>query len=123
MRHLESLEAFRHGRELAVSVHRLTDLAPLKRYRSLTDQLQRASVSIPSNVAEAFALGTRPQLVRGLRIALGSAFELQTQLWIADRAGRLPETPLAAQTIAAADRETGLLVGLLKSYGATVNAK
>jgi len=120
MRGLERLEAFTHGRELAVTIYALTDLPPLERNWSLVDQMRRAAVSTPSNVGEAFALGTRPQLVRGLRIALGSAIELQTQLWIARRSGRLPDLEIAEKAEKDADRETGLLVGLLKSYGSLI---
>lgn len=123
MRGLERREAFTHGRELAVTIYALTDLPPLDRNWSLVDQMRRAAVSTPSNIAEAFALSTRPQLVRGLRIALGSAIELQTQLWIARRSGRLPELEISEQAEKYADRETGLLVGLLKSFGARIPPK
>lgn len=49
----------------------------------LTHQLRRASVSIPSNIAEGYGRGTREQYKQFLNIAFGSYMELQTQLVIA----------------------------------------
>lgn len=121
MRNLVNLDAYRHGRELAVAIYRLCRMRPLSRDPGLVDQLCRSSVSTPSNVAEAFALGTRRQLVRCLRIALSSAMELETQLWIAREAGMLPDDPLAGTVLADADREVSMLIGLLKRYGARID--
>src|SRR5207249_12295822 len=44
----------------------------------LSDQIRRASASIPANIAEGYAMGTTPQFIKFLRIALGSATELAT---------------------------------------------
>jgi len=53
----------------------------------LKDQLRRASVSVPSNIAEGFARGTNAEFLRFLGIAKGSAAELKTQIYIAEGAG------------------------------------
>src|SRR5207244_10015477 len=82
MRRLESLEAWRAARQLAVIAYRLTLEPPLSRHFSLADQIRRAAPSVPANVAEGYGLATRPQFVRCLRIALGSAMELRTHLEI-----------------------------------------
>ena len=117
MRPLERLDVYRLSRELAVRLYLLTKEAPLRHEFVLIDQVRRAVVSIPANIAEAYALGTRRQLVRGLRISLGSAEELRTHLWIAERVVNFgADRPLDGIN-ADLDRVVSMLVGLLKRYG------
>jgi len=118
MRSLERLDAFRLARQLAVDAYAVTRVRPLVRHPILADQVGRAAVSIPANIAEAFALGTPRQLIRGVRIAFGSAVELGTLLWIAQRSAALPDDDRTPRLLADTDRVTRLLVGLLKRYGA-----
>jgi four helix bundle protein len=120
MRSLERLDAFRLARQLAVDAYALTRIPPLARHPILADQIGRAAVSIPANIAEAFALGTTRQLVRGMRIAFGSAVELGTLLWIARRSEALPASDPVRRIVEDSDRVTSMLVGLLKRYGARV---
>ena len=51
------------------------------------DQVQRSSVSIPSNIAEGFDRNSNNEFIRFLNISKGSCGELRTQLIIAERAG------------------------------------
>jgi four helix bundle protein len=120
MRMLERLKVFVLARELAVRVYRMTRVRPLCRHPVLADQLARAAVSIPANIAEAYALGTAAQLVRGLRIAYGSAAELQTLLWIAGRSDALPPEGKVSRITGDAEQVVRMLVGLLKHHGARV---
>ena len=53
----------------------------------LKDQMTRAAVSIPSNIAEGYERGTNAEFIRFLNIAKGSAAELRTQLYIAKEIG------------------------------------
>jgi len=63
----------------------------------LTSQMRRASVSIPSNIAEGYNRKTTAEYIRGLRIASGSQAELSTQLEIASELGLInPEPDLQA---------------------------
>ena len=55
VRKLDSLEAWRHGRQLSRDAYRLTLATPLSRHFSLADQIRRAAASIPANVAEGYA--------------------------------------------------------------------
>jgi four helix bundle protein len=54
------------------------------------DQLARAAESIPSNIAEAYGRGFGKDGGRFLRVARGSATELESHLWIAGQTGRMP---------------------------------
>ena len=76
----EELEVWKRGCRLAVVVHRA--LADSKEY-ALRDQMIRASISIPSNIAEGHERDGKLDFIRFLRIAKGSAAELRTQLYIA----------------------------------------
>lgn len=60
--------------------------------KGLCDQLQRAVVSISSNIAEGAAKPTDADFARFLDTALGSAFEVETQLLIAKNVGYLTDT-------------------------------
>lgn len=74
------LIAWQKSRDIVKSIYELTKLYPKEELFSLTSQMRRAAISIPSNIAEGCGRGTNPQLVQFLTIALGSSFELETQL-------------------------------------------
>ena len=119
MQNLKSLESFTVGYRLALDVYRLTLRRPLARHFGLADQIRRAAISIPANVAEGYALGTSPQLVRHLRIALGSTAELGVHLDLATDL-ELVKPDDVANHRHSCTRLTGLLIGLLKRLGAQV---
>src|SRR4051794_20867909 len=90
-RSFEELEVWKRSCQLAVSIYEsLRDCREL----ALRDQMQRAAVSIPSNIAEGSERGGK-DFVRFLRIASGSAAELRTQLYIAKKIGVLDEEPFS----------------------------
>ena len=78
----EDLNIWQLGVELAVSIYK-----KLKDCRDfgLKDQMQRAAVSIPSNIAEGFDRNTNREFIRFLRIAKASCAELRTQLIISQK--------------------------------------
>lgn len=120
MSSLERLDVYRLAREMAVDGYRLTRVPPLKVHPVFSDQIGRSVVSIPANIAEAYGLGTARQLVRGARIAYGSALELNTHVWVARRVGALPRDERTAKFASDLDRVTAMLVGLLKRYGGRI---
>ncbi len=75
--------------ELVVAVYRLTEKFPKEEIFGLTSQIQRATVSIPSNIAEGKMRGGNIEFKRFLLIAFASGAELETQLLISKK---LPKT-------------------------------
>lgn len=122
MHKLESLEAWKLGRRLASRIYGLTIREPLRRHFTLAGQIQRAALSVPANVVEGYALGTRPQLIRCLRIAYAEAKELKLHLGVANDHDLLPKD-CSTEVIRDSDRLAGLLAGLLKRLGAQVPRK
>ncbi|MES2135337.1 MAG: four helix bundle protein [Patescibacteria group bacterium] len=70
--------------ELAQNLYKVTSALPAKESFGLQSQMRRASVSIASNIAEGKRRGTSKEFLQFLRIADGSAAELETQIIIAE---------------------------------------
>ena len=68
---------------LAKQVYLITKTFPKDEIYGLTSQIRRCSVSVPSNIAEGRGRGSDKEFIRFLNIALGSVYELQTQLELA----------------------------------------
>ena len=73
--------------DYATYVYEVTSKMPWFEKKGLCDQLQRAVVSISSNIAEGAARTSDAEFAHFLDIALGSAFEVETQLKIANNVG------------------------------------
>ena len=77
--------------DYATFVYEVTGKMPWFEKKGLCDQLQRAAVSISSNIAEGAARNSDADFAHFLDFALGSAFEVETQLKIATNVGYLDE--------------------------------
>lgn len=80
MRDLGSVEVLQNARELVRAVYHVSARLPDAERYGLVSQTQRAATSIALNIAEGFGRGTQGDLERSLRIASGSAAELETAL-------------------------------------------
>lgn len=80
MRDFRQLEIWRNGMELAKQLYSLTNSLPDTEKFGLKSQMQRCAVSIPSNIAEGCSRNSELEYKRFLEIAIGSAFELETQI-------------------------------------------
>ena len=83
MHNFKELKVWRAGIDLSKSIFTLTKKFPTEERFGLISQMTRAAVSIPSNIAEGCGRKSNKELYQFLNIALGSAFELETQLIIA----------------------------------------
>jgi S23 ribosomal protein. len=83
----KELNVWQLSKELAVSIYKITVTGAFKADFGLRDQIRRAAVSIPSNIAEGDERGSNKDAVRFLYIAKGSLAELHTQLIIAYEIG------------------------------------
>jgi four helix bundle protein len=77
MRDFRELKVWQKAHQLALSVYKATRPFPKEEVYGLTGQMRRACTSIPANIAEGSGRGTDPEMVRFLRIAMGSAAELE----------------------------------------------
>ena len=87
----KDLDAWRKSLDLVETVYKVTKAFPQEELYGLTNQLRRAAVSIPSNIAEGAARGSKKEFIQFLHIALGSLSEVETQLVIAKRLNYLED--------------------------------
>ena len=90
MKSFEELPVWQDGRELVKQIYALTRLPGFRDDNGLCDQIQRAAVSICSNIAEGHERGTTPELIQYLFFAKGSAGEVRSQLYHAEDLGYVP---------------------------------
>lgn len=88
----KDLTVWQRAIQLSLAIYRLTAEFPAEESFGISSQLQRAGVSIASNIAEGYGRGSRKEYKQFLAIARGSTLEVQTQLIIANELGycRLP---------------------------------
>lgn len=82
MRDFRKLEVRKDSIQLVVKVYSITRKFPDTEKFELTSQMNRSAISIPSNIAEGCSRSSILEFSRLLQIALGSSFELETQLEI-----------------------------------------
>jgi four helix bundle protein len=99
--------------DLVVAIYKITQSFPKTEVYGLASQMQRAAVSVPSNIAEGHGLKQTQAYGRHLAIASGSLTELETQLEIARRLGYL--TPENESVINQAGEVGRMLAGLRRS--------
>lgn len=110
----KELLVWQKAMQLVVDVYNLIRLLPKEETYGLFDQMRRAAISIPSNIAEGNARSSQKDMVHFLYIAQGSRAELETQLELCELIGYISKErlePVLMQT-----QEIGrMLSGLIKS--------
>jgi len=113
------LRVWRSAMDLAIEVYRQTASFPQHKMYSLTQQMRRAAVSIPSNIAEGKGRRSAKEFRQFLFQAPGSLLELQTQAMIAKRLDYFSE-PQAKEILEQAGRVGRSLSGLINSLAESV---
>lgn len=90
-RNFREYPVWKESVDFATHVYEVTGKMPWFEKKGLCDQLQRAAVSISSNIAEGAARTSDADFTHFLDFALGSAFEVETQLTIANNVGYMDE--------------------------------
>ena len=106
------LIAWQKGMTLSKALYLATRRMPGSEQFGLTSQMRRAAVSVPSNIAEGYALESRRAYLKHLRIARGSLAELSTQWELATDLTMLPPDALVSSLLEETDR---VLQGLIRA--------
>ena len=83
MHRFKELEVWKRSRSYCSKIYSITSKFPDSEKFGLTNQIRRASVSVPSNIAEGSSRNSNKDFSRFLEITLGSCYEIETQLLIA----------------------------------------
>ena len=83
----KELKVWQRSIELVAEIYKLTDNFPKSELYGITNQMRRAAVSVPSNIAEGYIRKHRQEYIQFLRISFGSGGELETQIIIAKKIG------------------------------------
>ncbi len=108
----EDLIAWQKARVLTREVYRVTRHGAFAKDYGLTGQIQRAAVSVMSNIAEGFERGNPREFHQFLSIAKASCAEVRSQLYVALDAGYLEDTSF--QELMRLAKETGRVIGGLR---------
>lgn len=92
MRNFRNFTVWKNAIELAKMIYKVTEVFPSTEKFGLISQIQRASISIASNIAEGSSRKSETDFARFLEIAIGSAFEVETQLIIAKELNYIDES-------------------------------
>jgi len=110
----KQLKVWQRAMDLTEEIYRLVKFLPREETYALSDQLRRAAVSVPSNIAEGHGRNSDKEFVKFLSIARGSLLEVETQLLICNRLALIPETQTGkAQSFIT---EIGKMLNALISY-------
>lgn len=120
IRSFRDLRVWQAGMDLVEGVYRLTELFPKYEVYGLTSQMQRASISVPSNIAEGHTREHRKEYLHHLSIAQASLAELETYLEIARRLGYCSSQQLGQlfEQVASLGRQLYALRNALMKKGA-----
>lgn len=95
VKNYQELLVWQRAMEVTKLTYCIVKKLPREELFSLSDQMRRAAVSIPSNIAEGFARDSNKEFIHFLHISNGSCAELQTQLQICVQIGYLVETDIS----------------------------
>lgn len=107
----EDLDVWQESMRMAVDIYKKFSESKDFGFR---DQIQRSSVSIPSNISEGYDRNSNKEFIRFLNIARGSCAELRTQLYLSLKIGFLPKNK-ALELIDRTRKLSAMLFNLIKT--------
>lgn len=116
----KDMEVWKEAIELTINVYKITETYPKNEAFGIVNQIRRAVVSIPSNIAEGVVKHSDKETLRFLDIALGSLAELDTQMLISESLEFINNYKDIEQKIS---KVRALLTGLIKYYNKQLNDK
>src|SRR3990167_7288906 len=117
IRSFTDLNAWKEGHQLVLMIYKITRSFPSDERFGLTNQIQRAAVSITSNIAEGFSRSSTKEKIQFYRISLGSLTEIQNQIIIARDLKYMDQitfSEVAEQSITVSKLINGLLKGVAR---------
>lgn len=99
MHNFKELKIWKAGMEMSKQIFQITRAFPLEERYSLSSQMNRCAIAIPSNIAEGSGRSSKKEFSHFLSISLGSAFELETQVILASEFGYLAKPVFETTTI------------------------
>jgi four helix bundle protein len=115
VKNYKELLIWQKGIKLVVLVYKLTRNFPKEEVFALTSQVKRASVSVPSNIAEGFGRRTDKSFNHFLNISRGSLNELETQLIIAKELEFIVDFNLYDEVILMIEEEAKMINAFAKT--------
>jgi four helix bundle protein len=116
MHNFRELKVWKMGIEISKMVFQFTRTFPPEEKYSLTSQLTRSAISIPSNIAEGCGRKSEKEFNQFLSISLGSAFELETQIILAHEFGYIDKV-IYDNAIIQVNEIQKMINGLQRSLG------
>ena len=95
MRDFRNYQVWKDAISLVTDIYNLLSFFPMYERYALSDQIRRSAISIASNIAEGAARESKKDFSHFLQISVGSAFELETQLIIANNLNYISKDQLA----------------------------
>ncbi|MDP4662953.1 MAG: four helix bundle protein [Salibacteraceae bacterium] len=113
MKNFKQLKIWQTGKEIAIATFKLSQKLDRSESFTFSSQITRAALSIPSNIAEGSSRKSKKDYARFIEIALGSSFELETQLEIMSELEIVPTSEV--KLIELINEEQRMLYGFLKA--------
>lgn len=114
MKDIRKLEVWEKSHQLALAIYAMTAKFPKEEFYGLTNQIRRAAVSVPTNIAEGCGRGSDADFARFLQIATGSASEVEDELMLAKDLRYIP-APLHVEIERQAQAVKQMLAAFLRT--------
>ena len=112
----KDLRVWQQSIKMVTSIYLLTQTFPKEELFGLVSQMRRASVSVPSNIAEGYARGTDKEKLHFLRVSSGSMSEVETQLMLSLNLGYINQEKYneLAEVISSIWKQLNALISSIK---------